>query len=248
MKTLLNIMTTISLIVVFISCSSGDDGDSSTPTIPNPTQSPGNNSGNPTTTPPDSFNLIFPNNSEICQTGTAVANAPQRILINFKWAVSSNADYYELSVVASESDNEVANLRTTSTDQDVEIDKGKLYQWSVKSANDDGEFTSSQWSFYSIGEAVGNFIPYPAYNIQFEFDSLNDLLSIQWEASDEDGDSLSFDIVLYENDIQIFNQTDLTVNTSSNIPVTIGAHYYATITVKDQIAATSKTSATVIYQ
>jgi len=111
------------------------------------------------------------------------------------------------------------------------IGKGKPYQWNVMSANDNGKY-----------------VPYPAYNIQLAFDSLNDLLTIHWEASDVDGDSLSYDLVLFENDIEVLNETDLTVNTKSNIPVAVGAHFFATIIVEDEIGATSKTSSTVVYQ
>lgn len=248
MKSLSYSMIFTICVSFFVSCSSGEDGDNNTQNRPDPVATPTGDTGGSSSTPPGSFSLTFPNNNEVCQEGAAVADLPDKLLINFKWSSSANATSYEILVVESASGNEVAKLQTSSTDQDVEVNKGKLYQWKVTATNDDGEFSSSEWSFYSEGVGLGNYVPYPAYNIELIFDSNNDLLSVQWDASDEDGDTLTYDIKIFEDNVEIILETDLSTNILSDIPVALGSSYYAEITVNDGISATSTTSQEFKYE
>lgn len=242
---------TIGLLILFglfISCSPSGDEDPDPVNNSNPVTNPTGNTGGTTSNPPGSFSLTFPNNNEVCQEGAAIANQPNKWLIEFKWAASSNADKYEITVVESESGSEVAKSETSSTNQYIEVDKGRLYRWSVKAINEDGEYTSSQWSFYSKGGVIGNFVPYPAYNIAFEFDNNNDLLTVSWDAADEDGDSLTFDVSILENGNEIYNESGLTSSVITGIPVLLNATYQAIITVKDGISSTTKVSQEVVYE
>lgn len=246
-------ITTILLIGFTVSCSSGGDEDTTTNTQnnSNPTTNPSGNTGgggDNSSAPPGSFSLTFPNNAEVCQDGAAVANQPEKLIINFRWTASNNANSYELSLIESKSGNEVEKIEASTTNKDITLDKGTLYSWSVKASNVDGEVNSSQWSFYSRGESTANYVPYPAYNIVFDFDTTNDLLTITWQASDEDGDTLNYNVAIFENTIEIYNETDLTNNTVTNIPVFVGGQYYAIISVNDGISTTSTTSQIVLYE
>lgn len=241
-------MTSVLLIGILISCSSDGDGDTNSPTIPVPTQDPGGNSGNPTTVPPSDFSLSFPNNSEICQEGAAVANDPQSLRINFKWAASLNASGYELQIIDAESGNVVSKTQTSLTNLDVQVSKGTLYKWKVIASNDEGEVSSAEWGFYSKGESIGNFVPYPAYDIQLTFDQSSDELNVQWLATDEDEDILTYDIKVHKDGEEIISETDFEINSITNIPAVLGASYFVMITVKDEISATTTTSTTVIYE
>ena len=235
-----------SLLVGFVSCSSSDDGGNDN--IPTNTTNPQPIATPPVATPPGSFSLSFPNNNEVCQEGAAVADQPNELVINFKWSTSSNASSYELQVIESESGNEVFNSQTSLTNQDVQITKGTLYKWRVTASNDDGEVSSSEWGFYSRGEGVGNYVPYPAYDIQLTFDHDTDVLNVQWQAADEDEDPLTYDIKVYEDGVEIFSDTDLDISSITNLPAVFGASYYAVITVKDGISGTTTTSTEVIYE
>lgn len=229
------------LVGLIVACSSsGDGGNENEPT--NPTNP------EPASNPPGSFSLTFPNNNEVCQEGAAVADQPNELVINFKWSASSNASSYELQVLDSESDNEVANTQTSLTNQDVQVTKGTLYKWKVTASNDDGEVSSPEWGFYSKGEGVGNHVPYPAYDIQLTFDQDTDELNVQWQAADEDEDPLIFDIIVYEDGSEIFYVTDLDVKSITDLPAVFGASYYASITVNDGISATTTTSTEVVYK
>ncbi len=200
------------------------------------------------TNPPGSFSLTFPNNNEVCQEGAAVADQPNELVINFKWSASSNASSYELQVIDAESDDEVFNAQTSLNNQDVQVTKGALYKWKVTASNDDGEVSSSEWGFYSRGEGVGNYVPYPAYGIQLTFDQATDVLTVQWQAADEDEDPLTYDIEVYEDGVEIYSDTDLDISEITDLPAVFGASYYVVITVKDGISATTTTSIEVVYE
>ena len=229
------------LVGLIVSCSSsGGDGNDSNPTNPTNPQ--------PIATPPGSFSLTFPDNNEVCQKGASVADQPNELVINFKWAASSNASSYELQVTESESGNELINSQTSSTNHDVQVTKGTLYKWKVIASNDDGEVSSSEWGFYSGGEVVGNYVPYPAYDIQLIFDQTTDVISVQWQAADEDEDPLTFDIKVYEDGEEIFSDTDLDISSITNLPAVFGSSYYAIITVKDGVSSTTISSTEVSFE
>ena len=234
------------LIGVAMGCSSSGDSTDSDNT--NPSSNPSDNTSEPTSNPPGSFSLTFPNNNEVCQEGAAVADQPNELIINFKWSASANASSYELQVIDSESANEVANSQTSLTNQDVQVTKGTLYKWRVTASNNDGEVASSEWGFYSRGEGVGNHVPYPAYDIQLNFNQTTDVLNVQWQAADEDEDPLAYDIEVYEDGMEIYSDTDIDVNSITDLPAVLGASYYVIITVKDGISATSTTSIEVVYE
>ena len=246
MRTLLFKIVSILLIGITIGCSSSGNSEDNDNT--NPQSNPSGNTSEPTTNPPGSFSLTFPNNNEVCQEGAAVANQPNELIINFKWSTSANASSYELQVIDSESGNEVVNSQTSLTNQDVQVTKGTLYKWKVIASNDDGEVSSLEWGFYSRGEGVGNYVPYPAYDIQLTFDQTADILNVQWQAADEDEDPLTYDIKVYEDGVEIYSDTDIDANSITDIPAVFGASYYAIITVKDGISATTASSEEFIYE
>ena len=246
MRTLSFKIVVLLLLGIAMGCSSSGDSEDSGNTIALP--NPSGNPSQPTSNPPGSFSLTFPNNNEVCQEGAAVADQPNELVINFKWSTSSNASSYELQVIESESGNEVFNSQTSLTNQDVQVTKGTLYKWIVTASNDDGEVSSSEWGFYSKGEGVGNYVPYPAYDIQLTFEQTTDVLNVQWQAADEDEDPLTYDIKVYEDGVEIYSDTDIDVNSITNLPAVFGASYYAIITVKDGINATTTTSIEVIYE
>ena len=80
------------------------------------------------------------------------------------------------------------------------------------------------------------------------FDTTNDLLTLQWEASDEDGDNLTYDVIIFENDSEIYNEINLSTSEVSNIPIIVGGVYYAEIAVKDGVSTTSTSSQEVTYE
>ena len=109
-------------------------------------------------------------------------------------------------------------------------------------------FKNRPLRIYSKGETYGNHVPYPAFNIVFTFDTANVLLTVQLEASDADGDNLIYSAVIFENGLEIFSVSDLTVNSLSDIPVFVGAEYNAIISVNDCISTTSISSQAVLYE
>ena len=248
MRTLSFKIVALLLILIGIAMGCSSSGDSTDSDNTNTQSNPSGNTSEPTSNPPGSFSLTFPNNNEVCQEGAAVADQPNQLVINFKWSASVNASSYELQVIDAESGNVVVNSQTSLTNQDVQVTKGTLYKWKVIASNDDGEVSSSEWGFYSRGEGVGNYVPYPVYDIQLTFDQTTDVLNVQWHAADEDDDPLTYDITVYEDGVEIYSDTDIEVNSITDLPVVSGASYYAIITVKDGISATTTTSNEVVYE
>lgn len=244
MKPKLNLIVLVMLSIHFVNCSSDSEKFEeifSNEIEPSPDQ-------DVTLKPPENFNLIFPVNNEICQAGEIVTDQSDKLLINFKWNVSLNADSYELIVQDSNSNTEVTKIITSSTNQDVQIDKGRLFQWQVTALNEIGKLASVQWGFYSRGESISNYVPYPAYEIELNFNKTSNTLAVQWQASDEDGDPLSFDIKVFEDGTEVLSQVGLDSNSIKDIPVLLGAKYYIDITVKDGISATTISSSEIIFE
>ncbi len=225
------------VVLTIASCSSKSSG-SDDGVEPEPSQG---------TEVPADFSLLFPYNNEVCLEGALVADQPTKLMINAKWEASASATEYDLSVIDSKTGKEVAHTKTTNTNADMVLTKGTLYQWSITAINQDKSKKSSQWSFYTRGEGVGNHVPYPVHNISFIADTVNDSLAIEWKAADEDNDTLTFNVKVFENDLEIESYSNLENPSIDFIDGIPGAKYHLVITVSDGTSETTTTSAIFEY-
>ncbi|WP_422083349.1 hypothetical protein [Ulvibacterium sp.] len=220
------------IVLIIVSCSSKGSG-SDDGMEPEPSQG---------TEEPASFSLLFPHNNEVCLEGALVADEPTQLLINAKWEDSLHATEYDVSVIDSKTGEEVTHITTANTNTDMALTKGTLYQWSVTAINKDKIKKSVQWSFYTRGEGLGNHVPYPAHNISFYTNPSNEILTVEWEAADEDNDVLTFDVKVFENDLEIdsyLNLEEPSIDITDSVP---GAKYYLVITVSDGASETTTDS------
>lgn len=212
----LNIVLLIVLGVGLSSCEEPKDMD--TVAEKEPTKTPGLVQG------------TLPKNGEPCSDVEAISGEPLKVLVAFQWTSAELANNYDLRVF--ESQNEIYIETLTSLETTVELDRGKLYSWSITAKNDDGQTESSTFSFTTPGEPIGNFVPYTAV-ITVEFNTTTSEMDVSWIGSDEDGDTLSYDVLVKEDGESLAEFTSLTVASLNSIPFIPNSSYSIEVTCKD---------------
>jgi hypothetical protein len=105
----------------------------------------------------------------------------------------------------------------------------------VKSIGEVGSVPSQsiQWKFYLAGDAVVNFAPFPSELISPQSGAnvtpdINNLIKLQWNGSDVDGDLDQFQVYLDKNDATTIIKTIAyqTEEESIEIDVENGTTYY----------------------
>ena len=143
---------------------------------------------------------------------------------------AQNAVNYELKVLLG--NEQAATTTVGGQEATVNLDRGKTYTWTVTSKNESGSTVSDTYSFTTPGLSEGNYAPYSA-EILTEFETVEKLLTVSWIGSDEDGDDLTYDVIITENETVILEEIDF-VNTSiSGIGYTNNTNYTINIISKD---------------
>lgn len=180
---------------------------------------------------PDKVIGILPANAETCSDFNEVPGDDEKASILFSWSSASNALNYLLQVF--DGGTEVNSIAVTTAETELILEKGKLYTWTITAKNNDGETVSSTFSFTTPGQPIGNYAPYAAQIVTDYNDSASEL-SVSWTGSDEDGDSLTYDIKVTDTDGNtLVDQTNLSVTTLDPISVSTGKTYTIQITTND---------------
>jgi hypothetical protein len=117
----------------------------------------------------------------------------------------------------------------------IALTKAEPYSWIVKSIGEDGSTPSEseQWKFYLAGDAVTNYAPFPTDLISPRSGAnitpdINNLVILNWNGSDVDGDLESFEVYLDQNDATTLNTTLPFQNNNNSIEVEVenNATYY----------------------
>ena len=171
--------------------------------------------------------LLLPANGEPCAEFSVDPNDASKILVGFSWSKADFAERYVLTIV--EGLAEVFTVTSSSLSENVTLDRGKTYSWSVTAVNADGETLGDNFSFTTPGTPVSNYAPYTA-DISVTFNQANAEMLISWVGSDEDGDDLVYNVKVYEENEVVFevveqqdsqlNPISYTANTSYLIEVT----------------------------
>jgi hypothetical protein len=172
----------------------------------------------------------LPENGEPCADVEGVSGEPLKVSVLFQWTSAEFADNYDLRVF--ESQNEVYNETLTSLETTVELDRGKSYSWSITAKNDDGETVGSTFSFTTPGEPIGNYVPYAAV-ITVEFNAMTSEMGVSWIGSDEDGDTLTYDVLIKEDEKLLVEFTNLSVDFLDLIPFIPTSSYSFEVISKD---------------
>jgi len=67
------------------------------------------------------------------------------------------------------------------------------------------------------------------------FNTTNQILNISWTAEDEDGDSLTFDVQIFEDEMLAQEELEITTNSVEGFTYSIGTSYSVKVTAKDII-------------
>ena len=181
---------------------------------------------------PSAPTLISPANDETCLDGTSINDSQSNV--DFRWSSAANALSYEL-VVTNLLTQSSQTYPATSNQTTVALTKAEPYNWSVKSIGEVGSIPSqsTQWKFYLAGDAVVNFAPFPSELISPQSGAnvtpdINNLIKLQWNASDVDGDLAQFEVYLDKNDATTIIKTIAyqTEEESIEIDVENGSTYY----------------------
>lgn len=183
-----NIIYSIVLSVVLISCGGGDSGGT-TPT-PTPTIKPATN------TAPTVPALTSPTNSKLCIDNT----------IRFEWNVStdaeSNAIVYQIQIASDAEFTKIVETKEVSNPfYSVALEKGKAYYWRVRAtdSNSASSAYSSTFNLYTEGIALTNHLPFAPQLVAPENNTTITGLTttLSWTGSDADAsDLLSYDVYL----------------------------------------------------
>ena len=181
---------------------------------------------------PSAPTLISPANDETCLDGTSINDSQSNV--DFRWSSAANTLSYEL-VVTNLLTQSSQTYPATSNQTTVALTKAEPYNWSVKSIGEVGSVPSqsTQWKFYLAGDAVVNFAPFPSELISPQSGAnvtpdINNLIKLQWNASDVDGDLAQFEVYLDKNDATTLIKTIAyqTEEESIEIDVENGSTYY----------------------
>ena len=181
---------------------------------------------------PSAPTLISPANDETCLDGTSINDSQSNV--DFRWSSAANAVSYEL-VVTNLLTQSSQTYPATSNQTTVALTKAEPYNWSVKSIGEVGSISSQsiQWKFYLAGDAVVNYAPFPSELISPQSGAnvtpdINNLIKLQWNASDVDDDLAKFEVYLDKNDATTIIKTIAyqTEEESIEINVENGTTYY----------------------
>ncbi|WP_405382273.1 hypothetical protein [Maribacter sp. LLG6340-A2] len=203
MKTIFK-LSIISLVILVCSCGKSDSNDVDSDIPKTPIEEEQENPETPLN--PTKSVAIVPENGDVCSDFSEIENSSSNVLVAFKWTTAEHTSSYKIEVF--EGDEIVANEELTNTELEVPLGKGKTYTWQITSLNSTSEVVSDTFSFSTPGIPIENYVPYAA-EITVIFDTTLETMSINWIGSDEDGDELSYDLSIHDEENELVNESDL---------------------------------------
>lgn len=208
------IVITILSLVFLLSCSGDDNGSS---IVVNAS--------------PDTPDLVFPINNAVCTNVNlkfdwdAVVD-PEGTTVSYLIDIATDADFATVLFTAT----------TTESIQTFNLEKGIQYYWRVKARDSEGNESpySENQSFSTEANAEVNTIP-TVPTVAFPQNggmATSGTVSLSWDATDADSDTLVYDIYFGETNPPELVTENLTI-TSFEVSVTNGVQYYWRVAVKD---------------
>ncbi|TDT46498.1 hypothetical protein CLV90_0549 [Maribacter spongiicola] len=183
--------------------------------------------------------LTFPANAQVCPDGEQVGN--DKIELKLLWDSDTNFSKYRITIdrdPSFKSTNKLTGLVSAKKDTIMRLDRGTLYYWFVSGLRGKEVIPSKEvWSFYTLGNATNNHIPYPA---EIQINASNENITISWIGRDEDSDdTLIYDVLLSTENPPltiVLENSELTEITEN---FTTGVTYYVQVITKDQEGSSS---------
>jgi len=153
--------------------------------------------------------LLSPANDQTCLDGSSINDTQSNV--DFSWSAATDALSYE--VVVTNLLAQSTQTFTSSTNQTtIALTKAEPYSWIVRSIGEEGSIPteSTQWKFYLAGNATVNSAPFPAELISPRSGAnvtpdINNLINLNWTASDVDQDLIRFEVYLDQTDATTLN-------------------------------------------
>lgn len=174
----------------------------------------------------------LPKNGEPCADVESISGEPLKVLVHFQWSPAEFADNYDIRIFESLSEIYIETLKSSETT--VELERGRSYSWSVTAKKGDAKTVSNTFSFTTPGEPIGNYVPYAAV-ITVEFNTATFEMDVSWKGSDEDGDSLTYDVVVKEDGDILVEFTNLNVDSLKSISFIPAATYSIEVICRDHL-------------
>jgi len=191
--------------------------------------------------PPSPFNLLLPENEEICEPGENINGPLANVLFN--WKEAQGATSYNLEVVNASTFQKETFEDILKPPFEKELVRGEEYRWKVFANNSLYTVESMEtFIFYLRGDPISNYTVLPPQVIypksgESISGSLSDI-ELQWVGSDWDSDELFYRIIVeYSSSpngdyITLIDISDLQ-ETKYKIDITPSTYYTWTIVVSD---------------
>ena len=190
-----------------------------------------NGGGAPQNVDPTIPVLVFPTNNLTCTS----------IDLGFSWNASTDADGDTISYVIEISTDpgfgSVAfTVNTTQRTRTFDLKKGVTYFWRVKARDSQGNESaySSPQSFFTEPDAAINTLPNAPTLVSPGIGSriTGASITLDWDATDADGDALSYDVYFGDTDSPVLVEEGMTAS-ELEVSVSPSTIYYWRVVVKD---------------
>jgi len=176
--------------------------------------------------------LVYPTNNLLC-----IDN-----VLDFDWNASTDSDgdviMYQVQVAKDVGFTQIAHTVTeSSTLKTLSLEKGIAYYWRVKAT--DSKNASSAYSsinqFYTEGEGESNHLPFSPSIVTPSSNEVIQTISatLQWDASDVDNDSLTFDVYFDTVNPPTTKVSENQTTKTFNVSLESSKGYYWKVVVKD---------------
>ena len=189
---------------------------------------------------PGKVALSLPENNKLCEIGTVSGETAS---VSFSWNASNDTDAYDLSVINTNTNQEIIQKDITGTTAMVTLNRGHHYTWTVTSKNKGTEITKSDsWNFYLSGDGIQNAAPFapvavtPVSGAAVDADA-NQRVRLEWQGTDPDNDVLKYTLRIDTVDGQqpaLASNANLTV-THMDVQVEPGQIYYWSVIASDGV-------------
>lgn len=188
--------------------------------------------------------LSLPENDKACEIGEVNGNLAA---VSFSWVAAENADAYDI-VLTNQTTNQSSTFSDIeATETSLELERAHAYTWKVIAKNcANTNESGTTWQFYLAGEAEQNAAPFAATAVSptpgSTVSASNSPITIAWEASDPDGDTLTYTLAVSTSESFAAASTttfaDLTAN-SQAVAVTVGVYFWRVTVADESISVTS---------
>ena len=192
---------------------------------------------------PDAAALVYPINNQACEPGAILGNNQATVVL--EWQYAKKADQYEVTIVNQDTQQSQTFSGLTTNQKEVTLERAQAYSWSVTSFNQRANITetSETYQFYLQGEGTANYAPFAPTLLTPEsgksIDAGDTLFS--WEASDLDGDTLSYTLYVDTVDGTVAPPAAQTGLSASSMTLTLeaGRQYFFRVEATDGVNTSS---------